>query len=162
MCTYYRQLKNGNIQEFVFELDRNKYELVNFPPEFEFHFTIYDNHVAFTINVDEYKNKGYGTALISIMFEIIEIFYPEIEIIYGWLSTSDYYDYGNNWERSIPFYLHQKENAFLIKTSRKLHLIYNTEDVKEVFRKKYYSYKDFIADGIEDGYIIYQMGTYRM
>ena len=47
MCTYHRQLKNGNIQEFVFELDRNKYQYIDPAFIIEFHFTIYDNCAAF-------------------------------------------------------------------------------------------------------------------
>ena len=69
MCIYYRPLKNGNIQEFVFEHNRNTYELVNILGII-FSFTIEDRFVHFTINCNNFSNQGYGTALMSIMFDI--------------------------------------------------------------------------------------------
>ena len=157
MCTYHRQLKNGNIQEFVFELDRNKYQYIDPAFIIEFHFTIYDNCAAFTIDTGSCENQGYGAALISIMFEILETRYDDVQIAYGKLSTSDYYDHGNNWKRSIPFYLHRKENSYLIKTNRKLDLVYGTKDANNIFKTKYRSYEEFTNENISDGYIIYPL-----
>ena len=68
MCTYHRQLKNGTIQEFVFELDRNKFELIS-PIDVNFRFTVYEKFIVFDINTLNKSNQGYGTALISIVLE---------------------------------------------------------------------------------------------
>ena len=69
MCTYYRTIKDGSVKEFKFEFNQNIYSYRH--SEIEFHFTVYDDYAAFTIDTARFTNMGYGTALLSIMFEII-------------------------------------------------------------------------------------------
>lgn len=159
MLTFTRTLKDGTAVEFKFACTHNNtyYEYIN-DKGIEFHFSIRDKNIApFNIDVRRYEGLGYGTALISIMFEIIETYHKDVKFIYGKLSTSDFTDHGNLWQTSIPFYLKQKDNAYLIKCDRNLHMIYNTEDTNDYFNTKYYSYKDFIQGGASIGYIIYPL-----
>lgn len=157
MLTFTRTLKDGTAVEFEFACTHNNtyYEYIN-DKGIEFHFSIRDKNIApFNIDVGRYEGLGYGTALISIMFEIIETYHKNIKIVSGWLSISDYRDHGNLWQRSIPFYLKQRNNAYLIKCDKKLYTVYNSEDASTYFKNKYYSYEEYIRDGISDGYIIY-------
>ena len=79
------------------------------PTGLDFSFTIEDRFVHFTIDCKKLSNQGYGTALMSIMFDIISTHYNYIDFVCGWLSIADYYN--GNWDISIPFYLKQKENS---------------------------------------------------
>lgn len=124
--------------------------------EIEFHFTVYDDYAAFTIDTARFTNMGYGTALLSIMFEIINEKHQEFKFICGKLSTSDYYDHGNNWKISIPFYLKQRKDAFLIKCPMNFRLAYCNTKPEDFFKNKYYSYEDFTKE-ITNGYIIYPL-----
>ena len=154
MCTYHRQLKNGNIQEFVFELNRNKYELVS-PTGLDFSFTIEDRFVHFTIDTHKRENQGYGSALLSIVFEYATK--NHLDFVCGNLSTSDYHN--KNWETSIPFYLHRHPNSFLIKESDRMRNIYpkfkNFQELSNNYIH-YYDYYNF-TENVDDGYIIYPM-----
>lgn len=156
MCTYHRPLKNGNIQEFVFELNRNTYELVNILGII-FSFTIEDRFVHFTINCNSFSNQGYGTALMSIMFDIVNTNYNYVDFICGRLSTADYYN--GNWNISIPFYLKQKENSFLIKTATLMRYLYTSNSNFNDFFKKYKRYNNYekFVENISDGYIVYEI-----
>lgn len=156
MLTFTRILKDGSAVEFKFtcEHDNTVYDLDC--DNIDFHFSIRDKNIAtFRIDTNKYESLGYGTALMSIMFEIIETYHKEVEVVSGWLSISDYRDHGNLWQRSIPFYLKQRNNAYLIKCDKKLYTVYNSEDANTYFKNKYYSYEEYIRDGISDGYIIY-------
>lgn len=93
--------------------------------------------------------------LCQLCSKLLKQYHKEVEIVSGWLSISDYRDHGNLWQRSIPFYLKQRKNAYLIKCDKKLYTVYNSEDANTYFKNKYYSYEEYIRDSISDGYIIY-------
>ena len=154
MCTYYRTIKDGSVKEFKFEFNQNIYRYRH--SEIEFHFTVYDDYAAFTIDTARFTNMGYGTALLSIMFEIINEKHQEFKFICGKLSTSDYYDHGNNWKISIPFYLKQRKDAFLIKCPMNFRLAYCNTKHEDFLKNKYYRSEDFTTE-ITNGYIIYPL-----
>ena len=154
MCTYYRTIKDGSVKEFKFELDRNKYILTNFP-EIKFDFTVEEKFIHFTIDTGHKENMGYGTALLSIIFDYSAN--KNFDFICGWLSSSDYYN--GNWQTSIPFYLNINTNSFMIKESQKMRNIYPTfSNFVDFYNnyEHYYNYEQF-TQTIYDGYIIYPL-----
>ena len=152
MCTYYRSLKDGSEQEFIFEKDRNKYNLVNING-IMFNFTLEQRFIHFDIDTHNLENQGYGTALLSIVFEYAT--QKHFDFVCGYLSTADYYN--NNWEISIPFYLHKNQNSFLIKESKRMRNIYPQFSNFQEWSNQYTHYLAYnsFTQNISDGYIIY-------
>lgn len=154
MCTYYRTIKNGSVKEFKFELDRNTYILTNYQ-DITFYFTVEKRFIHFTIYTGHKENMGYGTALLSIVLDYAKM--NNYDFVSGKLAKSDY-DNGN-WKTSIPFYLKQSPNAFLIKTTEFMRNLYPKYDTAKDFFddfKHYYSYNEFVED-FSEGHIIYPM-----
>ena len=56
MCTYYRTIIDGSVKEFRFEFNQNIYRYRH--SEIEFHFTVYDDYAAFTIDTARFTNMG--------------------------------------------------------------------------------------------------------
>lgn len=154
MFIYHRPLKNGTIQEFVFELDRNKFELIS-PIDVNFRFTVYEKFIVFDINTLNKSNQGYGTALISIVLEYAKE--NKFDFVAGHLARADFEN--GNWKKSIDFYLHRLSTAFLIKSDLFMRDLYpqyeNTQDFFDS-QTHYYSYDNFIKE-FSEGYIIYPM-----
>lgn len=93
----------------------------------------------------------------SIMFDIVNTNYNYVDFICGRLSTADYYN--GNWNISIPFYLKQKENSFLIKTATLMRYLYTSNSNFNDFFKKYKRYNNYekFVENISDGYIVYEI-----
>lgn len=154
MCTYYRTIKDGSVKEFKFELDRNTYILTNYQ-DITFYFTVEKRFIHFTIDTHYKENIGYGTALLSIIFDYSSN--KNFDFICGWLSTADYYN--GNWKNSIPFYLNINTNSFMIKETQRMRNIYPTfNNFMDFYNnyEHYYNYEQF-TQAIYDGYIIYPL-----
>lgn len=155
MLTFTRTIKDGTAVEFTFTQKDNRYDLID--DNISFRFSKYEKFVTFDINTNCMTGRGYGTALISIVLDFASN--NGCDFVSGHLSIADYDN--KNWEDSIRFYLHQKKDAFLIKTNndvfmRNLYLQYESTD--EFFNDftHYTSYDDFIAEPSE-GHIIYPL-----
>lgn len=155
MLTFTRTLKDGTAVEFEFIQNGDKFELDC--SEIIFDFTLHKKYISFNIDTRNLTNLGYGTALMSIVLEYAKA--NNFEFVCGWLSTADR-DNGN-WKISIPFYLKQLPNAYLIEreTTRYIHAIYDGFNSFEEFfnaYEHYHSYDEFVTNNT-DGFIIFPL-----
>lgn len=161
MLTYQRTLKDGTVQDYIFtKYENNRYILFNIP-EIIFDFILFQKYGTFNIHCNNLSNQGYGTALISIMLEIIKTNFEHIDFICGRLSVEDYLR--KNWNVSIPFYLKQKADAYLIKENKFMRNIYcNYSSFNDFYNDydKYYDLASF-SKNVSDGYIIYPLVKFQ-
>ena len=170
MCRYNGFLKNNETIGIEYTVEKQTLSIYynvekiyidkqNYSGKITFHFTVYikDKYAVFDINTENYENSGLGTFLLHSMLSILKDY--NVGFVAGKLSTADYNN--GNWKRSIPFYLKELPNSYIVEAYEQKSIKFFNELVldKSEILQYYYDMESFIKEtqGKRDGYIICQI-----